>query len=613
NKNHPGWFPLPVVLRCWHCQHVSSPEKLVIAIMARGHSRVAFLALGSVGDVLPICEVTSRLATVLTRCIILTNRTHEAMLFRHQQKAAELVFLDIPVLPAAEDTSDSELDACYKALKEIGPDFLLYNLYSVCGFHLAEALGLRSAVCSPSVAPPSSEPSLPALGRLVPRPFLRALAMSDAKASLATIASSAPGAAVIPNDHDGESETVAPRLTVADVQHWMAPVFSSRYRSWRLRHGLAEVPFMGDTYHSDLSERGGDGSCDFQSSTGDGRPSSSTTATTEAVTVPAAIPVFYGVSELIVPKPAYWPASVEMCGFWRPPVGGGPATAATFRPLPQLESFLAAEPQITMTNDGSIGVCDSINGGGCGIDKHIGDGSSHGMVGGGGDGGGGSEEDGAWRTIVCCDFGSMMALGLVRRPARLFWLVATAAYQMKARAVFLHMPADAASSQGWQEAFSACGGGGDDSGCDSHGSGGGASQETDLTAAGAHKVKRTRVDDAGSDGNPPSSSPAATTSAAADARAVVMRSSAVAIAATSGAAAAGAADAAAASSGRDKLLSREELLSRALVLPEGEFVPHNWLFSGGRCDAVVHHGGCGTTAAALSAGLPQVIVPVAFE
>lgn len=37
-------------------------------------------------------------------------------------------------------------------------------------------------------------------------------------------------------------------------------------------------------------------------------------------------------------------------------------------------------------------------------------------------------------------------------------------------------------------------------------------------------------------------------------------------------------------------------------------VPYAWLLP--RCAAVVHHGGAGTTAAALHAGVPQVVVPV---
>jgi sterol 3beta-glucosyltransferase len=46
-------------------------------------------------------------------------------------------------------------------------------------------------------------------------------------------------------------------------------------------------------------------------------------------------------------------------------------------------------------------------------------------------------------------------------------------------------------------------------------------------------------------------------------------------------------------------------------LPGGVFalesIPHSWLYP--RCAAVVHHGGAGTTAAALRAGVPAVVVP----
>ncbi|MCB9554400.1 MAG: hypothetical protein H6705_21420 [Myxococcales bacterium] len=40
-------------------------------------------------------------------------------------------------------------------------------------------------------------------------------------------------------------------------------------------------------------------------------------------------------------------------------------------------------------------------------------------------------------------------------------------------------------------------------------------------------------------------------------------------------------------------------------------VPHDWLFE--RVQAVVHHGGAGTTAAALRAGRPAVVVPFDYD
>ena len=40
-------------------------------------------------------------------------------------------------------------------------------------------------------------------------------------------------------------------------------------------------------------------------------------------------------------------------------------------------------------------------------------------------------------------------------------------------------------------------------------------------------------------------------------------------------------------------------------------VPHEWLFP--RMRAIVHHGGSGTTGAALRSGVPSVVVPLSFD
>jgi sterol 3beta-glucosyltransferase len=54
---------------------------------------------------------------------------------------------------------------------------------------------------------------------------------------------------------------------------------------------------------------------------------------------------------------------------------------------------------------------------------------------------------------------------------------------------------------------------------------------------------------------------------------------------------------------------------RSLPLPAHilamESVPHDWLFP--RCAAVVHHGGAGTTAAGLRAGIPNLVIPFASD
>ena len=51
------------------------------------------------------------------------------------------------------------------------------------------------------------------------------------------------------------------------------------------------------------------------------------------------------------------------------------------------------------------------------------------------------------------------------------------------------------------------------------------------------------------------------------------------------------------------------------TLPDTAFavrdVPHEWLFP--RMRAIVHHGGAGTTGAALRAGVPSVVTPLGFD
>jgi UDP:flavonoid glycosyltransferase YjiC (YdhE family) len=66
---------------------------------------------------------------------------------------------------------------------------------------------------------------------------------------------------------------------------------------------------------------------------------------------------------------------------------------------------------------------------------------------------------------------------------------------------------------------------------------------------------------------------------------------------------------------RGVLLAGWSGLGQGGSLPESVFaaqsVPHSWLF--GRVAAVVHHGGAGTTGAALRAGVPSVTTPLAAD
>jgi sterol 3beta-glucosyltransferase len=61
------------------------------------------------------------------------------------------------------------------------------------------------------------------------------------------------------------------------------------------------------------------------------------------------------------------------------------------------------------------------------------------------------------------------------------------------------------------------------------------------------------------------------------------------------------------SAGRDHIGLAHELGVDARRVFNLGIAPHGWLFP--RTKAIVHHGGAGTTAAALAAGVPSVIIP----
>ncbi len=57
-------------------------------------------------------------------------------------------------------------------------------------------------------------------------------------------------------------------------------------------------------------------------------------------------------------------------------------------------------------------------------------------------------------------------------------------------------------------------------------------------------------------------------------------------------------------------LNREELSLNDDIFVSSE-IPHSWLFP--RVSAIIHHGGAGTTAAAIRAGIPSIIIPFFFD
>ncbi|CAM9245428.1 unnamed protein product, partial [Phaeothamnion confervicola] len=418
--------------------------------------KAAVLAFGTRGDVQPlaiIAEAWLQNDHRVSSVVFVTHAAH-APLLSELLHGVETFFVDTPPVLAGgasafRGAAPIQERACIAACA--GASVLLFNLFALEGWHIAEARGIPCAVLHPYLIPTPTPTAFRHLLRAANPAAFRRL-------------------------YHGSGNPDA--LGLDDVEHWLWPAYTDRWAPLRRALGLGDVPLEGRGHSVSLPP------------------------------LPRPPPALYAFSGLLVDRPAFWPAAVEICGAIYPPDedrdrscggsggGGGGGSAHdsgsgrhgsdTVRPV--LMEFLAAGPRPLYVGFGSM----------VGAATHVD------------------------LTFV---------LRVVLAAARQAGLRAVVSAAPEAAAVVV--AASSGQTRPTGDAESIRGGGEGDQGGDATNGGGGG--------------------DAGSD----------------DSR------------------------------------------RAADVLWLHDSVPHGWLFP--QCIAAVHHGGSGTTAAALRAGIPQVICPMAFD
>ncbi|WJX28624.1 hypothetical protein P8452_17319 [Trifolium repens] len=220
--------------------------------------------------------------------ILITHSAHESLSSHLGQKHVEFCAVSSPPVLSADQNNDVEGKAkssfllqkkkitrdhrreCYSLIERIfgdGPsldgDLIVINFFALEGWSLAECFSIRCVVAAPYVVPYSAPATFE-------RQFQRELPL------LYKYLIDAPSG----------------KVCWKDVIHWMWPLFTENWGSWRnddlhlspcpFTDPVTGIPTWYDRPHSPL--------------------------------------VMYGFSKEVVECPAYWPSGVRVCGFWFLPI-----------------------------------------------------------------------------------------------------------------------------------------------------------------------------------------------------------------------------------------------------------------------------------------------------
>ena len=269
------------------------------------------------------------------------------------------------------DTEELEREECLFACRDAR--FIVFNLFALCCWHIAEYLGVGCVAVTPYLMPSAassphrvrayfaSHPTLQRVALLLRRnqtmrdavadlprgpcygsacavtSSLRLSSSSSSSSSLSSMsscASSSPPPFYSPSQTSSSSSSAPPAATTAvplafpmacwdEVEFWMWPLFSPSHCRWRReRLELSPIPFA-DCLPLELRRRprdGGVGEERREDALG-GEALAVAVEGETAVASPAAArstPLLLGFSNAVQPPEGFWPPSVHVTGFWYP-------------------------------------------------------------------------------------------------------------------------------------------------------------------------------------------------------------------------------------------------------------------------------------------------------
>ncbi|KAL2897541.1 Sterol 3-beta-glucosyltransferase [Bienertia sinuspersici] len=252
----------------------------------RSRQIAAFMAFGTKGDVYPIAAVAAAFACDQKKyeVIFISHSAHQGLAVHLAESNVRYTPVSSPPVlspPESDENDDNSLAASFSMQKRMitkehkreclsimervfgdGPslvgDFLLINFFALEGWSLAELFHVQCVVAAPYV-----------VNYTAPSSFQRQFRWE------------------LPLLYQYLHEAPDGKLGWKDVIHWMWPLFSEDWASWRDELNLSPLPFTDPVTGHPLWHK---------------RPPSPL--------------LLYGFSSEVVECPAYWPSKTRVSGFW---------------------------------------------------------------------------------------------------------------------------------------------------------------------------------------------------------------------------------------------------------------------------------------------------------